>query len=183
MFGSGLHKAVELEIEPDDAERLRQLLEQFAVQADVSLARIDESDIAELQRHLRVAREYLDDLDAPVATDERRVHATLENGETYGDIDHLIVTDEAYHIVDYKTNKITDEASLDEKAQHYKWQMLAYAVALYQNDSTRDVKATLLFTEIGEPRTLSWTSDELQVEDSSLNDDICQALERNQSPI
>ena len=183
VFGSGLHKAVELEIEPDDAERLRQLLEQFAVQADVSLARIDESDIAELQRHLRVAREYLDDLDAPVATDERRVHATLENGETYGDIDHLIVTDEAYHIVDYKTNKITDEASLDEKAQHYKWQMLAYAVALYQNDSTRDVKATLLFTEIGEPRTLSWTSDELQVEDSSLNDDICQALERNQSPI
>ncbi|TKX45556.1 hypothetical protein EXE41_11065 [Halorubrum sp. SD690R] len=179
VFGSTLHKAVELEIEPDNAERLRELLEQFTVQADVSLDRIAESDLSELQRHLRVARDFLDDLDAPVATDERRVHATLENGETYGDIDNLIVTDDAYHIVDYKTNKITDEASIDEKAQQYKWQMLAYAVALYQNDSTRDVKATLLFTEVGEPRTFSWSSDELNRQGNRLNEDICRVLELN----
>ena len=179
VFGSTLHKAVELEIEPDNAEKLRELLEQFAVQADVSADRIDESDISELQRHLRVAREYLDDLDAPIATDERRVHATLDDGETYGDIDHLIVTDDAYHIVDYKTNKITDEASLDEKAHHYKWQMLAYAVALYQNDSTRDVKAILLFTEVEEPRTFSWTPEELNRQQSSLNDNICKILQFN----
>ena len=176
VFGSALHKAVELEIEPDNAERLRELLEQFAVQADVSADRIDESDISELQRHLRVAREYLDGLDAPVATDERRVHATLENGETYGDIDHLIVTDDAYHIVDYKTNKITDEVSIDKKAQHYKWQMLAYAVALHQNDSTRDVKATLLFTEMGEPRTFSWSAEKLKRQGDRLNNDICSVL-------
>ena len=179
VFGSTLHKAVELEIEPGNAERLRELLEQFAVQADVSAGRIDESDISELQRHLRVAREYLDGLDAPIATDERRVHATLEDGETYGDIDHLIVTDDVYHIVDYKTNKITDEASIDEKAQQYKWQMLAYAVALYQNDSTRDVKATLLFTEVGEPRTFSWSSDKLNRQGNRLNEDICRELELN----
>jgi len=179
VFGSTLHKAVELEIEPDNAERLRELLEQFTVQADVSLDRIGEGDLSELQRHLRVARDFLDDLDAPVATDERRVHATLENGETYGDIDHLIVTDDAYHIVDYKTNEITDEASIDEKAQQYKWQMLAYAVALYQNDSTRDVKATLLFTEVGEPRTFSWSSDKLNRQGNRLNEDICRVLELN----
>ena len=179
VFGSALHKAVELEIDPDNAERLRELLEQFSVQADVSLDRIGESDLSELQRHLRVAREYLADLDAPIATDERRVHATLEDGETYGDIDHLIVTDDAYHIVDYKTNKITDRALLDEKAQHYKWQMLAYAVALYQNDSTRDVKATLLFTEVEENRTVSWTSEELKRQQSKLNDNICEVLTSN----
>ncbi len=176
VFGSALHKAVELEIGSGNTERLQQLLEQFTVQADVSLDRIGEGDLSELQRHLRVARDYLDDLDAPVATDERRVHATLENGETYGDIDHLIVTDDAYHIVDYKTNKITDEASIDEKAQQYKWQMLAYAVALYQNDSTRDVKATLLFTEVEEARTFSWTSVELNRQQSDLNDNICDPL-------
>jgi ATP-dependent helicase/nuclease subunit A len=177
VFGSALHKAVELEIEPNTAGRLRQLLKQFAVQADVSLDRIGESDISELQRHLRVARDYLANLDAPIATDERRVHATLEDGETYGDIDHLIVTDDAYHIVDYKTNKITDEASLDDKAQHYEWQMLAYAVALYQTDSARNVKATLLFTEVEEARTFSWTPEELNRQKTSLNDDICRVLE------
>jgi ATP-dependent helicase/nuclease subunit A len=176
VFGSALHKAVELEVQPDNAERLQHLLYQFAVQADVSLDRIDESDISELRRHLRVAREYLDDIDASTATDERRVHATLEDGETYGDIDHLIVTDDAYHIVDYKTNKITDQGLLDEKAQQYKWQMLAYAVALHQNDSTRDVKATLLFTEVGEPRTFSWSAEKLERHGDRLNNDICSVL-------
>ena len=179
VFGSTLHKAVELEIDPDNTERLWELLEQFSVQADVSLDRIGERDLSELQRHLRVARDYLDDLDAPIAADERRVHATLEDGETYGDIDHLIVSDDAYHIVDYKTNKITDEASLDEKAQHYKWQMLAYAVALHQNDSTRDVKATLLFTEIGEPQTFSWSAEKLERQGDRLNQEICSVLAIN----
>jgi ATP-dependent helicase/nuclease subunit A len=176
VFGSALHKAVELEIDPVNAEKLRQLLEQFAVQADVSLDRIDESDITELQRHLRVARDYLDELDAPVATDERWVHATLEHGEMYGDIDHLIVRDDAYHIVDYKTTKITDQAKLEEKAQHYEWQMLAYAVALYQSDATRDVRATLLFTEADEPRTFTWALEELDIQEERLNDGICHEL-------
>jgi ATP-dependent helicase/nuclease subunit A len=176
VFGSALHKAVELEVDPDNAERCRQLLEQFAVQADVSLDRIDASDIAELQRHLRVARDYLDELDASVATDERRVHASLENGETYGDIDHLIVTDDAYHIVDYKTNKITDPAKLDEKAQHYEWQMLAYAVALYQSDATRNVRATLLFTEADEPRTFEWPAEELMEQEARLDEETRTSL-------
>jgi ATP-dependent helicase/nuclease subunit A len=146
------------------------------VQADVSLDRIDASDIAELQRHLRVARDYLDELDASVATDERRVHASLENGETYGDIDHLIVTDDAYHIVDYKTNKITDPAKLDEKAQHYEWQMLAYAVALYQSDATRNVRATLLFTEADEPRTFEWPAEELMEQEARLDEETRTSL-------
>jgi ATP-dependent helicase/nuclease subunit A len=176
VFGSALHKAVELEVDPDNAERRRQLLEQFAVQADVSLDRIDASDIAELQRHLRVACDYLDELDASVATDERRVHASLENGETYGDIDHLIVTDDAYHIVDYKTNKITDPAKLDGKAQHYEWQMLAYAVALYQSDVTRNVWATLLFTEADEPRTFEWPAEELMEQEARLDEEIRPSL-------
>jgi ATP-dependent helicase/nuclease subunit A len=168
---------VELEFDPGEGGRLRQLLEQFAVQADVSLNRIDADDVAELQRHLRVARDYLAELDAPVATDERRVHATLENGETYGDIDHLIVTDDAYHIVDYKTNKITDQVKLEGKAEHYKWQMLAYAVALHQSDSKRDVRATLLFTETDEPRMFEWSSEELPEQTSGLNAAIASGLE------
>lgn len=161
VFGSALHKAVELKVGPDNAEKLLQLLEQSAVQADVSLDRIDESDIIGLQRHLRVVRDYLDELDAPVATDERRVHTTLDNGEKYGDIDHLIVTDDAYHIVDYKTNKITDQAKLEEKAQHYKWQMLAYGIVLHQNDPNRGFEATLIFAETGSLRQFRWSGDEL----------------------
>ncbi len=176
VFGSALHKAVELGIEPENTEKLRQLLEQFAVQADVLLDRISESDVTELQRHLRVARDYLDELEAPVATDERRVHATLEHGETYGDIDHLIVTDDGYHIVDYKTNKITDREKLEKKAQHYRWQMLAYAVALCQNSSPEQVEATLLFTETGRIREFEWTVHELTQQEETLDEIISTTL-------
>lgn len=176
VFGSALHKAVELNFAPSKTDKLRELVEQFAVQADVARDRVDEEDVIELRSHLAVAREYLDGLQSSTTADERRVQATLENGETYGDIDHLSVADKAYHIVDYKTNKITDPSKLDEKADQYKWQMRAYAVALYQSDPSREVQATLLFTETGEPRTFSWTPEELAKVEQTLDQEISAKL-------
>jgi len=176
VFGSALHKAVELECNPNGKKQLQNLLEQFAVQAEVSVERVEAQDLTELQHHLRVAREYLQELNSGVRIDEQRVQAQLEHGEVYGDIDHLRVTNDTYHIVDYKTNKITDSERLDEKVRQYKWQMCAYAVALHQSDSDKAVQATLLFTEADEARTLEWTSTELQSLETSLDEKIVDAL-------
>lgn len=176
VFGNALHKAAELELDPDDERALRRLVEQFVVQADISMERIDDSDVTELQRHLRVAREHLGGIDAPVTADERRVQATLEHGETYGEIDHLAVFDDTYQIVDYKTNKITDPEVIDEKARDYAWQMRAYAVALHQSDPTREVQATLLFTEAGESWEFEWSVEELVTQETRLDETICAAL-------
>jgi ATP-dependent helicase/nuclease subunit A len=77
-----------------------------------------------------------------------------------GLIDHLVVTPEAYHVVDYKTNDITAD-ELPEKAAYYRTQMEAYAVALHQNDPERTVTATLYFTTPDEPHRFEWAPSEL----------------------
>ncbi|GGN24911.1 UvrD-helicase domain-containing protein [Halarchaeum nitratireducens] len=160
VFGSALHKAVELDVKAEE-EVLCRLLEQFAAQEDVATTRVSDADVDELRRHYQVARDYLDGLDDAVVDDERTVRAELEHGEVYGDIDRLRVTDDAYHIVDYKTNKVTSEEAIDEKARGYAWQMRAYADALHQSDAERDVHATLLFTEAGVTREYEWQNSEL----------------------
>jgi ATP-dependent helicase/nuclease subunit A len=71
------------------------------------------------------------------------------------------VTPEAYHVVDYKTNRLT-AAEVPEKAAYYRTQMEAYAIALHQQDPERTVTATLYFTEPGEPHEFEWSSTELE---------------------
>jgi ATP-dependent helicase/nuclease subunit A len=69
-----------------------------------------------------------------------------------GEIDHLIVTDDAYHVIDYKTDRPgTTDAGIfvTKQATHHEPQILAYAAGLKQLDPTRTVHASLLFTEIG----------------------------------
>lgn len=161
VFGDIVHKLVELDSDLEDQSFVRQLAEQFAIQHDVDPSRIDGSNIAQVQRHAQRAIDYLDSVDAVHTVDEKPVRATLGSGEVYGDIDHLSVTDDTYHIVDYKTNAITDLEAIEEKASFYEWQMKAYAVALYQADRKRTVEATLLFTEANEPKRYKWSPDEL----------------------
>ena len=77
-----------------------------------------------------------------------------------GLIDHLVTTPDAYHIVDYKTNDIT-AAEVAAKADYYRTQMEAYAVALHQNEPEKTVAATLYFTTPDEPHRFEWTPSEL----------------------
>jgi hypothetical protein len=77
---------------------------------------------------------------------------------------------------DYKTNRLDSADDIDAKERHYRWQMLAYAVALHQTDPSRSVRATLLFTDLAEPRTLSWSPAELADHASSLPERIVKHL-------
>ncbi len=172
VFGDVVHKLAELDADPDDSELVHRLATQFAVQHDVDPSCVDDSDVSEIQRHAHTIAEFLDDGVADSSLDEKPARATLASGEVYGDIDYLAVADDAYHIVDYKTNDITDSATIDEKESFYEWQLKAYAVALYQADPDRRVCATLLFTEAGESRQFDWDADDLESIQDELDEEI-----------
>ncbi|WP_331232423.1 UvrD-helicase domain-containing protein [Natronorarus salvus] len=109
-----------------------------------------ESDIEQILEQTTRAIEHVDTYhasDSVLSThDELSVRAQFEAHEIVGDIDHLIVTPESYHIIDYKTNSLSQRTS-SELARYYWPQLEAYAVALNQNDPSKDVKLSLYFTE------------------------------------
>lgn len=120
---------------------------------------------ADLERILRDATraiEFVDDHEAglkdPTSYDELSVTARFDGVQVVGDIDHLVVTDEAYHVLDYKTNAV-DTTGIDALADYYWPQLEAYATALNQSDPNREVHLVLYFTNCDEfrTRTLSLT--------------------------
>ena len=161
VFGDVVHKAVELGVTPEDEETIRRMAEQFATEDDGEFVRIEDSDITELQDHLRTAVEFVEGLQG-TAVDEKPVRATLDSGEVYGDIDRLVVTDDAFHVVDYKTSAVEDRARIQEQAEHHAWQMRAYAIALHQADPGREAEATLLFTASDHQERFHWSPEDFE---------------------
>jgi ATP-dependent helicase/nuclease subunit A len=176
VFGTALHKAVELGYDSEDSARLQRLAEQCAIQGEAEVEAVTSAELERLSSHLESANEYLASIGSAHSFDEREVHASLRNGEVYGDIDRLVVEGEGYHIIDYKTNALTTEAEIDAKAAHYAWQLRAYAVALYQTDPDRAVEATLVFTEQGVTRSYEWTPIELSELAAELDFEICRSV-------
>jgi ATP-dependent helicase/nuclease subunit A len=52
--------------------------------------------------------------------------------------------------------------------EHYRPQLLSYALALLQHDSQRDVRASLRFTDVGVEESLEWTSGQMSEIESEL---------------
>ena len=73
----------------------------------------------------------------------------------------------AYHIIDYKTNDLS-LTTTGVLADHYRPQMLAYALALFQHDPTRRVRASLRFTDVGVEEQFEWQRSELTDIESEL---------------
>ena len=99
--------------------------------------------------------------------DEYSVVARIGESRIVGDIDRLLITPDAFHIIDYKTNDLSATSS-DELAEHYRPQMLAYALALLQHDRNRDVRASLRFTDAGVEEQFNWESDQVAEIESEL---------------
>lgn len=111
------------------------------------------------------AMSYVDELQTQLETvgvyDEFPLRVTLDSGAVRGDlsgfIDQLIVTPAAYHVVDYKTDTKPSaqsvESFLTERASHHSPQVMAYAAALQQLDSTRAVHVHLYFTDVAQAYT------------------------------
>jgi len=123
-----------------------------------------ETDLHDAVEHAADAVEFVDRIEAnaqPQAVyDEYSVVARIGESRIVGDIDRLLVTPDAYHIIDYKTNDLSLTTS-NELAEHYRPQMLAYALALLQHDQSRDVRASLRFTDAGVEERFDWGPDQM----------------------
>jgi ATP-dependent helicase/nuclease subunit A len=104
--------------------------------------------------------------------------ATVRLGDrrVIGEIDYLAVTDEGFHIIDYKTNRISEDGGVDQLAAHYQPQLETYAAAVLQHDPSKRVTATLYFTRADEARQL--TFDEAASARSTVEDRLVAYLDR-----
>jgi len=159
-FGEAVHRICELR---PPRERWDDVIDGTMLEEGVEHDLTD-TDRERIHEHAARATEYVDDRHAEwspeVTYDELYVTAEFERGEVGGYIDHLAVTDDAHHVVDYKTNDV-DAESATEKADYYRTQMEAYAVALAQQAPDRAVTATLYFTTPGVAVTFAWSPTEL----------------------
>lgn len=73
------------------------------------------------------------------------VGAPIDEVLVEGYVDLLWREEDGIHVVDYKTDAWWDEASLAEKAAHYRPQLTAYALALERATGSAVVEAVMLF--------------------------------------
>ncbi|MFC7079511.1 PD-(D/E)XK nuclease family protein [Halorussus caseinilyticus] len=71
--------------------------------------------------------------------------ARFDAGRVVGEIDLLLVTDERFVVLDYKTDE-TSTRSVDDLAEKHWPQLEVYAAALAQSDPNRTVETVLYFT-------------------------------------
>jgi len=156
IFGTVVHKICELDPpEQDWPEYIRKTAQTEGYEPT-------DAEIEELMEHVRegvkYARGAAEGDDVVSCHDELYITAEIDNFRVSGEIDRLIVKQDSYHIVDYKTNSLSN-TSPDELLKHYLPQLVTYATAVRQSYPGKDIEATLVFTETGESRSLSWSGD------------------------
>jgi ATP-dependent helicase/nuclease subunit A len=130
-----------------------------------------DDDLQAAVSHAQDAIRFVDETEAALSLeasyDEYSVVARLDDSRIVGDIDRLLVTPDAYHIIDYKTNDLSSTTT-GALADHYRPQMFAYALALFQHDPARQVRASLRFTGVGVEEQFEWQRRELTDIESEL---------------
>jgi len=157
-FGTVVHRINELRPPRDEWTALIRRLSRMNGEEPT------EADLHDAVEHAADAVEFVNRVEAnaqlQAVYDEYSVVARIDGSQIVGDIDRLLVTPEAYHIIDYKTNDLSSATST-ELAEHYRPQMLAYALALLQHDQSRDVRASLRFTDTGVEEQFTWGLDQI----------------------
>ncbi|WP_435066692.1 UvrD-helicase domain-containing protein [Haloplanus sp. C73] len=164
-FGTVVHRIAELRPPRDEWPALVRRLSRMAGEDPT------EADLSDAVDHATDAVEFVERVEAgsrlEAAYDEYSVVARIGESRVVGDIDRLLVTPDAYHIVDYKTNDLSSTTST-ALAAHYRPQMLAYAFALLQHDRSRDVRASLRFTDASVEERFEWASEQMPDIESDL---------------
>lgn len=164
-FGTVVHRITELRPPRDDWEPPTHWLGRMAGEEPT------EMDLLDAVNHASDAVEFAGQVEADsqlqATYDEYSVVARIGESRIVGDIDRLLVTSDAYHIIDYKTNDLSS-TSTAALAEHYRPQMLAYALALLQHDPDRSVRASLRFTDVSVEERFEWDAIELSTIESEV---------------
>lgn len=161
VYGQMVHRLCELRM-PESQRRA--FLDQVAAEERTKGETVYPADVdadaasvlAAAQRGIDYVTRLHDDLTVDAIHDEFSITLELPRGRLSGLIDHLVVTPDAYYVVDYKTDRYDpsrpDAESLDtflsDRRAHHAPQIRAYAAALQDADPSREVHARLVFTNI-----------------------------------
>ncbi|WP_423743111.1 UvrD-helicase domain-containing protein (plasmid) [Haladaptatus sp. SPP-AMP-3] len=119
------------------------------------------------ERGLSTREALVKSYDPNTIHEEVSVIARFDAGRVVGEIDLLLVTDERFVVLDYKTDE-TSTRSVDDLAEKHWPQLEVYAVALAQSDPNRTVETVLYFTDADTKRRQEF--DVFDLED--LQDDL-----------
>lgn len=191
VFGEIVHRLCELR-PPEDAWQsvIEQTLadegvtvtdEGMKLSDDGRTVALDDDLKNRIRTHTERGIEYVDGIVADHAVeqqyDELYLRATFDQGEIVGYVDHLVVTLDAYHVVDYKTGDV-EPSAIESDASYYEPQLRAYAIALHQQDPTRDVHASLVFTAVDRDWETTWTAADLETETRAIEAELARRLDR-----
>lgn len=153
-FGTVVHRILEFERPRSEWPALARRI------AAVNGFNITDEVVSEIVEHAADAKDFLDAEAAAYKDSEtyEELPVSVDIGEfqIVGDIDHLRVTPEAFVITDYKTNRLGTRTT-EELAEHYRPQMMSYALALLDHDSRSDVQVNLRFTDAGVTESFHWS--------------------------
>ncbi|QKY19701.1 UvrD-helicase domain-containing protein [Halolamina sp. CBA1230] len=168
IYGHAVHRLCETRPPRDERRRVieQAIQEQHDRTPGLTESTYPDSAFDAIETAADAAIQYLNTLHSTLNVqqihDEYYIELTLGNGTVSGFIDHLVVTPDTYHVIDYKTDRKastqTTEEFLTDRATHHQPQLQAYAAALNQQDPTRDVTATLYFTDVED--TYTWEAPE-----------------------
>lgn len=164
-FGTVVHRLSELRPPRDEWEAFIRSVSRMSGEEP------SQKDLSKAIEHAEDAIRFVDEVESEVdpqqTFDEYSVVARLDEARIVGDIDRLFVSSDAYHIIDYKTNDLS-ATTTSELADHYRPQMLSYALALLQHDPNRHIQASLRFTDGGIEERFEWEPDQRPVIEAEL---------------
>ncbi|MFC7074252.1 UvrD-helicase domain-containing protein [Halovenus rubra] len=154
-FGTIVHRILEFDKPRSEwAELARRI-------AAINGFEITDETVQEVIEHTADAQTFLNTQAAQYETEETyaELPVTVDVGifQIVGEIDHLRVTSDEFTITDYKTNRL-GKRTPESLAEHYRPQMMSYALALLEHDPDRDVIVNLRFTEGSTTESFRWGS-------------------------
>ena len=159
VFGQAVHRLCEVRPPRNEWEQfINQVATEKHQPGETARTAVPSATLPDIETAAERAVAFVDELHdrvGPQASyDEFPVTLTRDQAELQGFIDHLVVTEDAYYIVDYKTDRKSDDetvgAFLDRRATHHEPQVKAYAAALQEADPARTTEAALFFTDVDE---------------------------------
>ena len=153
QFGTVVHRILEFDRPQSEWPELTRRI------AAVNGFDVTETTVEEVIEHAVDAKDFLDTEAAAYEDSEtyEELSVSVDVGDfrIVGDIDHLRVTPEAFIITDYKTNRLGTRTT-EELAEHYRPQMMSYALAMMEHDPDREVLVNLRFTDGSATESFRW---------------------------